>query len=147
MFKSTHKNQSKVNKLKISIILFNTLMRRAWKAAANSVKVYESKFRRFIHWIWKLPFSSEIYYVQKSEFWDPEISALVKSKKLSLISILCFLWMLQRIIQRGAFIGRIERMNLNEIVNEFPDSNKVQFSGVKISEFLPVIWYRLAQIY
>ena len=38
-------------------------------------------------------------------------------------------------------------MNLNEIANEFPDSNKVQFSGVKISEFLSVIWYRLAQIY
>ena len=30
-------------------------------------------------------------------------------------------------------------MNLNEIANEFPDSNKIQFSGVKISEFLPVI--------
>ena len=26
-------------------------------------------------------------------------------------------------------------MNLNEIAKEFPDSNKVQFSGVKISEF------------
>ena len=38
-------------------------------------------------------------------------------------------------------------MNLNEIANEFPDSNKVQLSRVKIGEFLPVIWYRLAQIY
>ena len=38
-------------------------------------------------------------------------------------------------------------MNLNEIANEFPYSNRVQFSRVKISEFLPVIWYRLAQIY
>ena len=38
-------------------------------------------------------------------------------------------------------------MNLNEIANELPDSNKVQFSGVKINEFLPVIWYRLAQVY
>ena len=38
-------------------------------------------------------------------------------------------------------------MNLNEIAKEFPDSNKIQFSGVKISGFLPVIWYRLAQIY
>ena len=38
-------------------------------------------------------------------------------------------------------------MNLNEIANEFPDSSKVQFSGVKISEFLPVICYRLTQIY
>ena len=38
-------------------------------------------------------------------------------------------------------------MNLNEIANELPDSNKVQFSGAKINEFLPVIWYRLAQIY
>ena len=38
-------------------------------------------------------------------------------------------------------------MNLNEIANEFPDCNKVQFSEVKISEFLPVIWCRLSQIY
>ena len=38
-------------------------------------------------------------------------------------------------------------MNLNEIANKLPDFNKVQFSGVKISEFLPVIWYRLAQVY
>ena len=35
-------------------------------------------------------------------------------------------------------------MNLNEIANELPDSNKVQFFGVKINEVLPVIWYRLA---
>ena len=38
-------------------------------------------------------------------------------------------------------------MNLNEIANELPDFNKVQFSGVKINESLPVIWYRLAQVY
>ena len=38
-------------------------------------------------------------------------------------------------------------MNLNEIANKLSDSNKVQFSGVKINEFLPVIWYRLAQVY
>ena len=38
-------------------------------------------------------------------------------------------------------------MNLNEIANELPDSNKVQFSVVKINEFLPVIWHRLAQVY
>ena len=37
-------------------------------------------------------------------------------------------------------------MNLNEIANELPDSNKVKFSGVEINEFLPVIWYRLAQV-
>ena len=30
-------------------------------------------------------------------------------------------------------------MNLNEIANELPHFNKVQFSGVKINEFLPVI--------
>ena len=30
-------------------------------------------------------------------------------------------------------------MSLNEIVNELPHSNKVQFSGVKRNEFLPVI--------
>ena len=38
-------------------------------------------------------------------------------------------------------------MNLNEIANELPDSNKVQFPGVKINKFLQVIWYRLAQVY
>ena len=38
-------------------------------------------------------------------------------------------------------------MNLNEIANELPDSSKVQFSGVKINEFLLVIWYILAQVY
>ena len=37
-------------------------------------------------------------------------------------------------------------MNLNEISNELPDFNNVLFSGVKINEFLPVIWYRLAQV-
>ena len=62
-FKAMHKNQSKVNKLKISTIMFNTLMRRASKAETDAVKVYESKFRRFIHRILKLPFSSDIYYV------------------------------------------------------------------------------------
>ena len=35
-------------------------------------------------------------------------------------------------------------MNLNEIANELSDCNKVQFSGVKINKFLPMIWYRLA---
>ena len=38
-------------------------------------------------------------------------------------------------------------MNFNEITNKLPDFNKVQFSVVKIHEFLPVIWYRLAQVY
>ena len=127
--------------------MFSTLMRKASKAEPNSVKVYDSKCRRFIHWILKLPFSSEIYYFYEFEFWDPEISALVKSKKLSLIPILCFLWMLWPIIQKGALIWQDERMNLNEISNELPNSNKVQFSGVKINECLPVIWYRLAQVY
>ena len=38
-------------------------------------------------------------------------------------------------------------MNLNKIANELPDCNKVQFSGVKINDFLPVIWYKLARVY